>query len=296
MWDSLEKSISKATYKPFVIQHKTALTGGSINNVYRIEGGGSHYFVKFNHTGLNQPDKLDMFKAEAAGLRELIAAQAIRIPLPLCVGAAADAAWLVTEYIELGRGKAHSSQSLGQQLAVLHRSTSDQFGWCRDNTIGSTAQYNAWTSDWLTFYREQRLAVQFKLAADNGFTGALQSKGDRLMANLQAFFSTNPPQPSLLHGDLWAGNCAFDAAGSPVIFDPAVYYGDREADLAMTELFGRFPADFYAAYREAWPLDEGYPVRKVLYNLYHILNHANLFGGGYAVQAESMLDFLLAEI
>jgi len=136
----------------------------------------------------------------------------------------------------------------------------------------------------------------FELAARNGFTGSLQIKGERLMADMDVFFSTYRPQPSLLHGDLWAGNRAFDTAGQAVIFDPAVYYGDHEADIAMSELFGAFGADFYAAYNEAWPLDGGYAVRKILYNLYHILNHANLFGGAYASQAESMIDRLLAEM
>jgi len=243
-----------------------------------------------------------MFVAEADGLRELAKANAIRVPSPVCYGEAAGQSWLVTEFIAFGRGSDDSAQLLGRQLAAMHRYTSQQFypsrpfGWTRDNTIGSTPQQNSRTDNWVDFYRERRLRFQFELAARNGFTGLLQAKGERLMESLNVFFTNYVPEASLLHGDLWGGNRAFDATGQPVIFDPAVYYGDRETDIAMTELFGGFGADFYAAYQEACPLDAGYSVRKTLYNLYHILNHANLFGGGYASQAENMIDQLLAEI
>jgi fructosamine-3-kinase len=290
-WQSIEQSVADATGQSFTIDHKTGLSGGSINSAYRISGGGHNYFVK-----LNQADKLNMFAAEADGLRELADAKAIRIPVPVCFGEAAGKSWLVTEYIKLGRGAGGSAQYLGQQLAALHRQMSERFGWFRDNTIGSTAQENSWSDCWIEFYRDYRLLYQLRLAAKNGFTGSLQLKGERLLADLDVFFSDYSPAPSLLHGDLWGGNCAFDETGQPVIFDPAVYYGDREADIAMTELFGGFGSAFYDAYNEAWPLDEGYKVRKQLYNLYHILNHANLFGSGYASQAESMIDRLLAEI
>lgn len=237
-----------------------------------------------------------MFIAEADGLLELNKAKSIRVPKPVCYGEAEGKSWLVTEWITFGRERGDSAEQLGRQLAAMHSYTSGQFGWFRDNTIGSTPQQNTQADNWLEFYRDRRLRLQFELAARNGFTGALQDKGERLMVDLEMFFTAYTPEASLLHGDLWGGNCAFDATGRPVIFDPAVYYGDREADVAMTELFGGFDAGFYAAYREAWPLDAGYSVRKTLYNLYHILNHANLFGGGYATQAEHMIDRLLAEI
>jgi len=239
---------------------------------------------------------MDMFVAEADGLRELAGANAIRVPSPVCYGEAAGKSWLVTEFIAFGRGTGDSAQLLGRQLAAMHCRTSKQFGWTRDNTIGSTPQQNSRADNWVDFYRERRLRFQFELAARNGFTGLLQTKGEYLMESLGVFFTSYVPEVSLLHGDLWGGNRAFDGTGQPVIFDPAVYYGDREADIAMTELFGGFGADFYAAYREAWPLDAGYSVRKTLYNLYHILNHANLFGGDYASQAENMIDNLLTEI
>jgi len=288
---AIEQSIAAASGDSFSIRHQQAISGGSINRAYRIESDTHSYFLK-----LNQADKLSMFEAEAAGLHELAAANAVRVPRPVCYGTAAGQSWLVTEYIEFGRGGRDSDELFGQQMAALHRQSSEQFGWLHDNTIGSTAQHNGAMQNWVDFYRERRLRVQFELAAGHGFRASLQRKGERLMQCLPAFFSGYAPTPSLLHGDLWGGNYAFDAVGQAVIFDPAVYYGDREADIAMTELFGGFEADFYAAYDQTWPLDDGYAVRKNLYNLYHILNHANLFGGAYAAQAENMIDRLLSEI
>jgi len=292
-WQAIEQSISEATARPFTLAHKSSLSGGSINTAFQIsdDNSGSKYFVKRNDVS-----GLSMFEAEADGLRDLAAAQAIRTPEPVCTGVSDGHAWLVTEYIQLARGQAASAAMLGQQLAELHRTTSESFGWFRDNTIGSTPQVNRQDNNWVSFYRTHRLRFQLDLVARNGYSGSLQDKGQRLMAGLEQFFTSYTPQPSLLHGDLWGGNCSFDEEGRPVIFDPAVYYGDREADIAMTELFGGFSADFYTAYNEAWPLDGGYKVRKTLYNLYHILNHANLFGGGYASQAESMINQLISEM
>jgi fructosamine-3-kinase len=159
----------------------------------------------------------------------------------------------------------------------------------------STPQLNAPGGDWVAFWRGRRLGYQLNLAAAKGH-GRLAAGGARLMEKLPAFFVGHTPAPSLLHGDLWSGNAAMTAGGEPVVFDPAVYYGDREADLAMTELFGGFPPPFYEAYRAEFPLDPGYGTRKHLYNLYHVLNHLNLFGGGYGAQAAGMIERLLAEV
>ncbi|OOY41228.1 hypothetical protein BOV91_12580, partial [Solemya velum gill symbiont] len=166
----------------------------------------------------------------------------------------------------------------------MHRKTADAFGWNLDNTIGSTPQLNDWNKSWINFWREQRLGYQLQLA---GHQGSLQRQGEKLLESFHLLID-HAPQPSLLHGDLWGGNIGYDDSGNPVIFDPALYFGDREADIAMTELFGGFGREFYAAYNAAWPLDAGYPIRKKLYNLYHILNHLNLFGSGYLGQAEGM--------
>lgn len=287
-WDRIAAEIGQATGKPFSIARRSSLGGGCINDACLIEGGGQRYFVK-----LNRADKAEMFAAEADGLAEILATKTIRVPVPVCHGADASASWLVLEYLDLGgRG---DPRDLGRRLAALHHCTGKAFGWKRDNTIGSTPQPNSPGNDWIAFWRERRLGFQLRLAARNGLCGGLQSKGERLMERLETFFRGYVPAPSLLHGDLWGGNHGYTVSGEPVVFDPAVYYGDREADLAMTGLFGGFGSGFYAAYEEAWPLDSGYPVRKQLYNLYHVLNHANLFGGGYGSQAEAMMERLLAE-
>jgi len=274
------------------ISEKKSLGGGSINSAWQVTTAtGNRYFVKLNRESL-----LPMFEAEAEGLAELRKPGAIRVPEPVSYGAGEGYSWLATEYIEFGRGDVRTQETFGRQFAAMHRFTAGRFGWHRDNTIGSTPQINAWTDSWVDFYREHRLGFQLELASSNGFTGSIQRKGERLLAGLASFFATYSPVPSLLHGDLWGGNHSVDGGGNPVIFDPAVYYGDREADLAMTSLFGGCTSAFYEAYNEAWPLDPGYRMRKTLYNLYHIINHANLFGGGYAMQAESMMDSLLSEL
>ncbi len=272
-------------------ERRRQLGGGCINEAWRVEGDPAPVFVKLNRAGL-----ADMFAAEADGLRAILDSGSVRVPRPLCTGVAGDRAYLVLEYLAFGRGNGAAMVTLGRQLAAMHRTTAPAFGWHRDNTIGSTPQVNDWTGDWVEFLRVHRLGYQYELAAANGFGGELSRLGERLLAALDGFFSDHRPQPSLLHGDLWSGNQGVLASGEPVVFDPAVYHGDREADLAMTELFGGFGADFQAAYREAWPLDAGYGVRKVLYNLYHVLNHLNLFGGGYHGQALSMTGRLLAEL
>jgi fructosamine-3-kinase len=209
-------------------------------------------------------------------------------------GSAGGQSYLVLENLELSsRGNV---KLLGEQLAALHRCEAENFGFASDNFIGTTTQPNSWANDWVGFWREHRLGFQLRLAEEKGYGGSLQRLGVKLLDALPAFFADYTPLPSLLHGDLWNGNHAFLADGTPTIFDPAVYYGDRECDLAMTELFGGYPADFYAAYRAAYPLDPGYASRRELYNLYHILNHANLFGGGYARQAEQIMERLLVAI
>lgn len=280
--------ISAASGKPFVAAQTHRAGGGCINEAIVLADGESRYFVK-----LNRAEWVDMFSAESAGLQAIHATGAIRVPVPLCWGTDNATAYLAMEYVEFGRTQEHTLAELGRKLAALHRCTAPEFGWHRENTIGSTPQPNNPSNDWVQFWCEQRLGFQLELAARNGYGGRLQSAGERLLAQVADFFADYQPQPSLLHGDLWGGNWSGDTGGAPVIYDPAVYYGDREADIAMTELFGGFGAAFYDAYDEAWPLDAGYSRRKYLYNLYHILNHLNLFGGGYRTQAEGMIDRLL---
>lgn len=233
-------------------------------------------------------------EAEVDGLVRIAATGAIRVPRVLGEGANEIEAWLELERFELHPADAASDARMGAALARLHAATAENFGLERDNAIGATLQPNAPSADWIEFWRERRLRFQLELAEKNGYGGRLQDRGCRLLESLPALLGGHRPQPSLLHGDLWGGNRAMLADGTPVVFDPAVYYGDREADIAMTQLFGGFGPRFYAAYEKAWPLPPGAAARRDLYNLYHVLNHLNLFGGGYGGRAGQMIDRLLA--
>jgi protein-ribulosamine 3-kinase len=223
-----------------------------------------------------EPARADAFAAEADGLEAL--RPHVRVPGVLDHGVRGAKAYIRLEFLALeGTG---DWSALGRMLAQLHRQAGPRFGWGRDNYIGLSPQRNAWCDDWTEFFRERRIRPQAERAGVPIDLDVI----DRLLEN-------HHPPPSLLHGDLWSGNAGFTAQG-PVIFDPAVYYGDREADLAMTELFGGFPRELYRAYREAFPLAQGYERRKHLYNLYHLLNHLNIFGGGYLAQVKATLSLL----
>ena len=262
--------------------------GGDISATWRIDTVDSAVFVK---TG--GPDSLDMFEAEAAGLRELDSANAVRVPEVMGFGVTASDAYLASEWIEFDHPTSDTEKLFGQQLAEMHRHSKERFGWYRDNTIGRTPQHNQWSDNWLEFFREQRLAFQLQLAGTNGFSGELQSAGVHLSENLSQLFCDYEPSASLLHGDLWGGNWAA-TQGQPVVFDPAVYYGDRESDIAMSQLFGGFGREFYSAYQETWPMNEGYEDRLKLYQLYHVLNHLNLFGSAYLGRAMQLIRDLNA--
>ncbi|HEC13619.1 MAG TPA: fructosamine kinase family protein [Acidiferrobacteraceae bacterium] len=288
---TIAEHITETIGKPFQLESEHSVGGGCINSATVLEGGGLRFFVKVNDASM-----VDMFAAESEGLNELARTRALRVPDPVCFGVDADSAYLVMEHLQLGSGGRHTLEKLGRGLAAIHRVTSARFGWLRDNTIGSTPQINSSDENWVRFWQRHRLGFQLDLAEGKGGGKRLIDRGTELNQLLPVFFSTYTPVPSLLHGDLWSGNYSSDENDEPVIFDPAVYYGDRETDMAMTELFGGFGGRFFGAYNDAYPLDPDYKVRKVLYNLYHILNHFNLFGGGYRAQAEAMVDRLLAEI
>lgn len=297
MWDTIAAQISKATGEKFQISDRRSVGGGCINQGYAIASGELTYFVK-----LNRAVDIAMFEAEALGLQQMWETHTIRVPKPICAGTAGNSAYLVLEWLDLGgRGGDRAWQEMGRQLAALHRSPPNPplerggiiagFGWDVNNTIGSTPQINTWTKDWADFWAEHRIGYQLKLAKRRG---GQFSQGDRLLQAIPELLASHQPQPSLVHGDLWGGNASVTAAGEPVIFDPAPYWGDREVDIAMTELFGGFSPAFYRGYNEVWPLDSGYQKRKTLYNLYHVLNHFNLFGGGYSSQANRMIQELLS--
>ncbi len=287
MWDAIATHLSQSTGQLFQLETRRSVSGGCINAGYAISGSQQTYFVK-----VNQASQLAMFRAEAAGLDEILASQTIRVPKPICWGTAANSAYLVLEWLELSHSSGSGWELMGQKLAALHQTTSLKgFGWQMNNTIGATVQINDWTKNWTDFWTEHRLGYQFKLAAQRG---GIFPQQNRLLNAIPEILAGHDPQPSLVHGDLWSGNAAVTQQREPVMFDPATYYGDREVDLAMTELFGGFPADFYRGYNAAFPLDPGYLQRKILYNLYHILNHFNLFGGSYAAQANRMIEQTLS--
>jgi len=293
--ETLATAISEATEAMFVVTAVEPVAGGCIHAAFALTGEMAgeerRFFAK-----VNEADRAAMFAAEADGLGALRKADAIAVPKVVTHGKDDERSWLVLQWLELGSLDEHAAANLGVALAAQHRKPHERFGWERDNFIGSTPQQNGWSDDWLPFWRDRRLMAQLRIAAKNRLPSKMIDRGERLAADCDALFRNHAPEKSLLHGDLWNGNAAAIEGKTPVVFDPAVYVGDREADVAMTELFGGFPTDFLAAYRAAWALDDGYRVRRDFYNLYHVLNHANLFAGGYVRQGEQGIERLLAEI
>ncbi|BAU56850.1 fructosamine kinase family protein [Halorhodospira halochloris] len=290
---AIANAISTATGEPFSPSSSTQAGGGCINNAIILSDKQRSYFVKLNSGNAAE----QMFASEAQALRELAEPRAIVVPRPITYGSHGNQAFLVIEHLDLGgRGSKEGYRLMGEQLAALHAAQGKAYGWHSDNFIGSTPQPNAWLSDWAEFFRTHRLEHQLNLAERRGAGSKLIDSGRKLAENLDDLLSNHTPAPSLLHGDLWGGNADFTRSGSPAIYDPATYYGDRETDLAMAELFGGFPASFHEGYESAWPLQSGYTVRRELYQLYHVLNHYNLFGGMYRNQARRQIDSLLAHL
>ncbi|NJK39394.1 MAG: fructosamine kinase family protein [Oscillatoriales cyanobacterium RM1_1_9] len=293
MWNQIAEQITQATGKTFTIENRQSVGGGCINQGYRLSQGSRQYFVK-----LNQAVQISMFEAEALGTQQIGNTQTINVPQPICWGVMENSAYLVMEWLNLaGKTNPQSMVEMGRKLALMHQWIAPesypgrhQFGWDMDNTIGSTPQPNPWTENWAQFWQEHRIGHQFRLAKQRGENF---DRAEELMEKIPELLADHQPQPSLVHGDLWGGNAAISDTGEPIVFDPATYFGDREVDLAMTELFGGFSAAFYQGYKDIWPLESGYECRKTLYNLYHILNHFNLFGGGYGSQANQMIRQLL---
>ena len=288
-WSVINRALHSAGWRVADDARPRPVGGGDISAAWRLDAADGTVFLK---TG--PASSYDMFSGEAEGLAELARADAIRVPEVVAFGVAGDTAYCAFEWIDFGRLARDTEHKLGERLAALHRTTQERFGWHRDNTIGLTPQPNEPSDDWVDFLRERRLGFQLELAANYGYTGALQEQGARLLERLPVYFEGYEPQASLLHGDLWGGNWG-SCDGEPVIFDPAVYYGDRESDLAMTRLFGGFGRAFYDAYETAWPLSPGHRERNDLYQLYHVLNHLNLFGSGYLGRALDILNRLLGK-
>lgn len=281
----LESRILEETGDAFQVKAVESVSGGCIHQAWKLDGDRCCYFLKTNKEAL-----LGALLAEATGLLALAEVAAVRVPRPVCWGSCEGKSFLLMEYMELGIGHAGTQRRLGRELAALHRNTGTSFGWKTDNFIGASIQSNNCHEDWATFWTECRLKPQIEWAVKRGLS---PDRPQRLLDAVPRLLEGHEPAASLLHGDLWGGNIAALPDGTPVVFDPACYYGDRETDIAFTEMFGGFSGDFYAAYQEAWPLPPGIGERKALYNLYHELNHFNLFGGSYGRKAEATIAQLL---
>ena len=269
-------------------------SGGDIHRSYQIDfaesiEGWVSLFVKVNDLAYKT-----VLESEYTSLRTLHDDKVPDYPKPVLFDTDEQNCYLVMAYHELSGIPENAARQLGTLLAAQHRRTAEKFGWLYDNHIGLTVQKNAQRDNWQQFYRDQRLMPQIILAETNSLDAALVAQLRLIADSLDVYFRDYQPVVSLLHGDLWSGNVALDVGTyRPLLFDPAPYYGDRETDIAMTELFGGFSPGFYYAYNQAWPLDAGYTMRKPLYNLYHALNHFNLFGPGYTnmiVAMESELN------
>ncbi len=278
---ALEDAVQAETGSPCRLTTVSPLSGGCIHSACRLTcEDGRNYFCK-----ISSDPGTEMLERELEGLVALNQAATIRSARPLVCGSVPSQGkeFLITEYVERGSPRPGFSERFGRDLAQTHRNLpAERFGFHRDNYLGSTPQPNTWTSGWCDFWREHRLGFQLELSRRNGYSAVeLQQPGSELMDQLQDRIGGADEPPCLLHGDLWSGNFLVDEQGRAVLIDPAVYYGSREAELAMCRLFGGFGAGFYRSYEEAWPLQPGASQRIEIYQLYHLLNHLNLFGAGY---------------
>jgi len=277
---AVERLISDSTQSPTKILSTETVSGGCINSAIccHLENG-PHYFVKFNK------DLPDVFKAEAEGLEAIRATATFKVPEVIGIGKTESATqFLVLEFISPASKGKNFFEMFGRQLAQMHQANEQEsrFGFPHDNFIGSTPQENTWHKGWPEFFALQRLEFQLKLANQNGLANPeLNKRCKKLILQLDRFIGSLSEPPALLHGDLWSGNYLISQDGNPVLIDPAVYFGSREAEFGMIKLFGGFNSQFYDAYNEAYPLREGWEQRTEIYQLYHLLNHLNLFGTSY---------------
>ena len=271
-----------------------SVAGGCISAAHRVaietDDGPAVWFVKGNDEGF-----LENFRCESSGLERLHAVGAVAVPKPIAVGLADDSSWLITTWVEPRRPTADFFQVFGRQLAALHRQTrGTEVGLDHDNFLGSARQLNGSRPNWIEFVAEQRIGFQLRWAREQRLASdRLIADGDRVRDQIGDLLSGREDATSLLHGDLWSGNYLCRADGQPVLIDPAVYYGCREAEFGMLKLFGSCPERFYAAYDEAFPLADGWQRRVNVYVFYHLLNHLNLFGSGYLGQCEQTVSLIL---
>ncbi|MDP5031025.1 MAG: fructosamine kinase family protein [Paraglaciecola sp.] len=281
MWHFISEEISKSINKDFICDDIREISSGHSHKAFKITDGRSRYFVK-----TNQKSYLPHFESEIDGLTHLSKAQLFRLPKIICSGVVADKAFLVLEFLTLSEGTTEDWFQFGQLLAQQHQTqTQNMYGWQEDNYIGLSPQPNKWNKKWCQFFAEQRIGFMLQLLAEKGKNLA---NIDKIVAAVFKLLAGHVPVASMLHGDFWSGNSGFHK-GLPTLFDPALYYGDRETDIAMSELFARLPTAFYEGYQATWPLDPGYEYRKPVYQLYHVLNHALIFGEHYIQSAQAIL-------
>jgi len=282
--EEVSRLLSDKTGIATKIRSVQPLSGGSINDAFKLETNSGSFFLKYNRASAYP----EMFEQEAKGLQLLHDAKEIRVPEVLASGEVGNYSFLMLEFLD-SKGKSGSFwEAFGRKLAALHLHSSKSFGLDHDNYIGSLKQYNSQYNNWLDFFREERLLVQMEMAARTGLlSSGLRHSFESLFDRLEEIFPTEAP--SLIHGDLWSGNYMVDEKGYACIIDPAVYFGFREMDIGMSRLFGVFGSEFYEAYNESWPMAPGWLERVEICNLYPLMVHVNLFGAGYLGSVESIL-------
>lgn len=287
---SLDDAIESLSPGDFLLSKNPSGSGGCINSTYLLTlKSGKHFFIKENK---NSPE--NMFREEVLGLQALSTVFPLKVPGPLALGKEGNTDFLILEFIKSTSPEKNFWRSFASALAEMHKSRGpNNFGFSSDNYIGSTRQINTKMDKWTDFFCENRLLYQVELARSRNLADSFIVSGVEKICRRINSILPEPDFPSLLHGDLWSGNYMVDEQGLAVLIDPAVYYGHREADLAMTRLFGGFNSEFYAVYNEVYPIEKGYEKRRDLYNLYHMLNHLNLFGSSYAGSVRSIISAYL---
>jgi fructosamine-3-kinase len=284
MWHFISEQISERIKQDFICDDIREVKAGDSHKAYKISDGKQRFFVK-----TNEKIHLPNFEAEREGLEHLSNTQLFKVPKVICSGLVSSHSFLVLEHITMTSGNETTWFHFGQALAKLHTNhTQQRYGWQEDNFIGLTPQPNLWQKKWSCFFAEQRIGFMLQLLSEKGHDLA---NIDSVVESVKSLLAGHNPTSSMLHGDLWQGNTGFHKT-QPVLFDPAFHFGDRETDLAMSELFGRFPESFYQGYSDVWPLETDYQYRKPIYQLYHVLNHALLFGGQYIDSAKITLKNL----
>ncbi|WP_261817339.1 fructosamine kinase family protein [Vibrio gallicus] len=285
MWQAISQQLSDVLMFEFKIEEKTRISAGEISESFMISDGEQRYFVKINHK-----DFLENYLAEVDSLAELRSTGTVSVPELVHFGTTKDSSFLILNYLPTRPlSDLQCSEEFGKQLANLHQwGDQKEFGFDSDNFIGNTVQPNRWHKNWAQFFAEQRIGWQLQLLKEKGIEFGNITQ---IIDNTKDSLSGHRPKPALLHGNLWQANCALSPFG-PICYDPACYWGDRECDIAMTELFGGFSAEFYEGYQSVYPLPKGYQQRKAIYNLYHILNQCNVFGGHYLPDAQIQIDNL----